>query len=51
MRGVSKHGRSTEATYGCGSVSRVFSGLISLFVFDILQIPSQGIQINSGCID
>ena len=32
---------------GCGTF---MSGLISFFVFDILQIPSRCIQIYSGCI-
>ena len=32
---------------GCGTF---FSGLISMFVFDILQIPSGCNQIYSGCI-
>jgi hypothetical protein len=44
-RDVSNHDRSAEATRGCGRVPHVFSGLISVFVFDILQIPSGRIQI------
>jgi hypothetical protein len=32
---------------GCGTFS---SGLISKFVFDILQIPNGCIQIYNGCI-
>jgi hypothetical protein len=42
------HGSSTEATRGCGGVSHVFDGLISMFVFDILHIPSGRIEICSG---
>jgi hypothetical protein len=39
---VSNHGGSKEATRGCGTVWPVFffSGLINMFVFDILRIPS-----------
>jgi hypothetical protein len=31
---------------GCRTI---FSGLLSMFVFDILQIPDECIQICSGC--
>jgi hypothetical protein len=43
------NGGSTEATCRCGRVSDVFSRLISMLVFDILQLPSGYIQICSGC--
>jgi hypothetical protein len=47
---VSNHGGTTEATRVCGTVSHVFSGLISVFVFDILGIHSECIQICCGLI-
>ena len=42
-RVLSSNGGSTEGTRGRGRVSHFSRGLISTFVFDILQIPS-------GCI-
>jgi hypothetical protein len=38
---LSKHGGSTEATRGRSKLLLFFGGLISVFVFDILQIPSE----------
>jgi len=40
---------STQATRGCDRVSRVFSGLMSIFVFVILYIPSGCIQNCNEC--
>ena len=48
-RVVSNHGSSTEATCGFDRVSRIFSGLISIFIFNILQIPCVSNHIFTGC--
>ena len=42
-RVLSSNGGSTDATFGGGRMSHFSRGLISTFVFNILQIPS-------GCI-
>jgi len=47
---VSNYGASTEAKRGCGRASHVFSGLITMFVFDILQILIGFTQICRGRI-
>jgi hypothetical protein len=47
---VTHDGGSTGATRGCGTVSHFFSGLMIVFVFDILHIPSVWVQICRGCI-
>jgi hypothetical protein len=41
---------STKATSGCGRVRLFFSEPISMFAFNIMQIPSGSILICSGCI-
>ena len=38
----------TEPTRGCGNVWHVFGGQVSVFVFDIAQIPNTCTQICSG---
>jgi len=45
---ASNHGGSSGAKLECGTLSHVFSGLISMLVFDILQIPSRCINFCSG---
>jgi len=41
---------STKATSGCGMVLLFYSEPISMFVFNIMQIPCGSILICSGCI-
>jgi hypothetical protein len=47
---VSNHGGSTDAIRGRRTLSHVFSGLVSITVFAISQIPSACIQSCSGSI-
>ena len=47
---VYNHSSLTEEMHGSSRVFQVFNGLISIFVFDILQIPSRCIQICRECI-
>lgn len=41
---------STKATNGCGRVRLFFSEPISMFAFNIMEIPSGSILICGGCI-
>ena len=47
-RVVPNHGGWTGVARGLGTVSLVYSGLITIFVFDILQIPSGCIQCGAN---
>lgn len=42
--------RSSESTSGCGKMWHVFRGQVSVFVFDIAQVPNTCIRICIGCI-
>ena len=46
---LSNHDGPAAATRGCGRASRVFSKPISMLVFHILRVPSEGIHICSAC--